>query len=355
MTNLERIMDALKASDLDALLITSDVNRFFASGFPSSAGVCVVTKEKGYLFTDFRYIEAARAQAKGFAVAMTTREKPYAALIRDVLSSDAVGALGFEEEKVTVSEHMSFCESLRVKLAPAQGILTKLRAAKQPGELAVMRRAQEITDFVFAQTLKLVRPGVSEKELACELVYGLLKNGAENVSFDPIVVSGENTSKPHGVPGARKIREGDFVTMDFGCIYEGYCSDMTRTVAVGRATDEMKKVYDIVLRAQEAGIRAARAGKAGRGIDAAARSLIENEGYGACFGHGFGHGLGIEVHEKPGASPSENELLPEGAVISAEPGIYLAGRFGVRIEDVLVLSREGCEDLTGSPKNLIVV
>jgi Xaa-Pro aminopeptidase len=218
-----------------------------------------------------------------------------------------------------------------------------------------MKRAQEITDLTFTQILPLIKPGLRERDLSAEIVYGLLKNGADKVSFDPVVVSGEKSSMPHGVPGDEKIKHGDFVTMDFGCIYGGYCSDMTRTVAVGHATDEMKKVYEIVLRAKKEGILAAGGGKPGSSIDAAARAVIDEAGYGEYFGHGFGHGLGIEIHEKPGASPSDLGVLPAGAVISAEPGIYLPGRFGVRIEDVIILTPDGCEDITHSSGELMIV
>ena len=191
--------------------------------------------------------------------------------------------------------------------------------------------------------------------LAARLVYELLRRGARKVSFDPIVAAGANGSMPHAVPGETEIQKGMFVTMDFGCVYDGYCSDMTRTVAVGQPTQEMERVYKTVLAAQKAGIAAARAGMPGRELDAAARKVIEEAGYGDYFTHSFGHSLGLEIHESPNASPSEIRPLPVGTVISAEPGIYLPGRFGVRIEDVLVLEEGGCRDITQSPKNLIVL
>ena len=183
----------------------------------------------------------------------------------------------------------------------------------------------------------------------------MLAGGAENMSFDPIVASGPNGSMPHAVPTDRKIQEGDFVTMDFGCIYQGYCSDMTRTVAVGHVTEEMEKVYHTVLQAQLAGIAAAKAGATGHDVDAAARKVIEDAGYGPYFGHSFGHSVGVEIHEGPNATPSNDKPLPAGAVISAEPGIYLPGKFGVRIEDVMHLTADGAEILTRSPKNLIIL
>ena len=196
---------------------------------------------------------------------------------------------------------------------------------------------------------------MTEKEIAAKLVYDMLRFGAEKMSFDPIVVSGPNGSLPHGIPGERKVQKGDFITMDFGCKFGGYCSDMTRTVALGEPTEEMKKVYYTVLEAQQAGIAAARAGVRGCDIHDAAAAVIEKAGYGPYFGHGFGHSVGIEIHESPNANHSNREPMPAGAAVSAEPGIYLPGRFGVRIEDVILLTPDGCEDITLAPKDLIVL
>ena len=196
---------------------------------------------------------------------------------------------------------------------------------------------------------------MTEKELEAELIYRLYRAGAEGLSFPPIVVSGPNTSMPHGVAGQRVLQNGDFVTLDFGLILEGYCSDMTRTVALGHVTDEMRLVYDTVLRAQQAGIAATAAGKTGTQVDAAAREIIEQAGYGEFFGHSYGHSLGIEVHESPNCAPACTQPIPAGAVCSAEPGIYLPGRFGVRIEDVVIFNPDGCDNITRSPKQLLIL
>ena len=218
-----------------------------------------------------------------------------------------------------------------------------------------MVAAQRIAERALEDILREIRPGVTEKEIAARLQYLMLHYGAEDMSFDPIVVSGPNGSLPHGVPSEKEIRSGEFVTMDFGCIHQGYCSDMTRTVAVGSVTEEMRTVYETVLRAQAAGIAAAAAGVTGREVDGAARRVIEDAGYGPYFGHSFGHGVGVEIHESPNASPRNETPLPAGAVISAEPGIYLPGKLGVRIEDVIVLKDGGCTDITLAPKELIVL
>ena len=211
------------------------------------------------------------------------------------------------------------------------------------------------SDQAFREILNFIRPGMSEQQVAARLVYEMLRRGARKVSFDPIVAAGANGSMPHAVPGETVIQAGMFVTMDFGCIWDGYCSDMTRTVAVGSVTDEMRQVYDTVLQAQLAGIAAARAGATGKAVDGAARDIIRQAGYGPCFGHSFGHGVGVEIHEGPNATPSNDKPLPAGAVISAEPGIYLPGKLGVRIEDVLYLTPEGCQNLTLAPKELVIL
>jgi len=250
---------------------------------------------------------------------------------------------------------MSYEKNLNAKLVPFNKEINGFRGVKEEWELDRMRKAQEITDKAFADVLSRIKVGMTELELQAELIYCLYRNGGQGLSFDPIVVSGPNTSLPHGVAGDRVIREGDFVTMDFGVLYGGYCSDMTRTVAVGYATEEMKKVYETVARAQLAGIAATKAGVIGKEIDAAARKVIVDAGYGEFFGHGYGHSLGLEIHEAPNPNPGNANPMPVGAVCSAEPGIYLPGKFGVRIEDVTIIREDGYENITRSPKNLIIV
>ena len=215
--------------------------------------------------------------------------------------------------------------------------------------------AQRIAEQALEEVLNDIKVGVTEKEIAARLTYLMLHYGAENMSFDPIVVSGANSSKPHGVPTEKEIQAGDFVTMDFGCIVDGYCSDMTRTVAVGHVTDEMQTVYDTVLNAQLAGIAACKAGVTGREVDGAARKVIADAGYGEAFGHGFGHGVGLEIHEAPTAGPRGETPLPAGSIVTAEPGIYLPGKFGVRIEDMLYVIEDGCVNLTEAPKQLVIL
>ena len=263
--------------------------------------------------------------------------------------------LGVEEAELSFGRYLALEKRLGLSFRPAQSLFDRLRASKTEEELQSMVKAQRISEAALEETLPLIRPGMTEREVAAELVYRMLRHGSEGNSFDPIVVTGAKTSMPHGVPGDQVIREGDFITMDFGSLKDGYCSDMTRTVAVGSATEEMKNIYEIVLRAQLAGIAAARAGVPGKEIDGAARKVIADAGYGAYFGHGFGHSLGLDIHESPRSGPGAEEPMPVNAVVSAEPGIYLPGRFGVRIEDVLVLKEGGCEVITKAPKDLIIL
>ncbi len=356
MSRLQALQAVLESEKLDAIMLTSPVARFYATDLETSDGLALITRDAGYFFTDFRYIEAARGKLGDFSVEMTTLERPYAELLSSALSGKKVKKLGFEADTMTVSAHKRWSGKLKYELTPCDEALRKLRAVKLQWEVDRIIAAQRIAERALEEILEgVLRPGLTERELAAELTYRMLRHGSEKNSFDPIVVSGPNSSMPHGVPGDRAIQSGDFVTMDFGATKDGYVSDMTRTVAIGSATDEMRNVYGIVLEAQLAGIAAARAGAVGRDIDGAARKVIADSGYGDNFGHGFGHGLGIEVHEQPGAGMSADVTLPEGAVISAEPGIYLPGKFGVRIEDMIRLTAEGCENLTKAPKELLII
>ena len=324
MSNIEKIKNAIAARDIDAMLITGGVNRRYATGFPSSAGVALVARDASYFFTDSRYIEAAKKAIKGMQVEIADLKTKYTDRINSVIEKHGIKTLGVEEEVLSHRDFIKYEDKLNASLVPAQSVLNDLRVAKDEAEIDKLIKAQRLAEKAFESVLKLIKPGITEKEIAAELIYSMLRLGADNVSFDPIVVAGEKQAF-HGVPGNEKIREGSFITIDFGCRLDGYCSDMTRTVAVGKITDEMKKVYDIVLQAQMRGIEAARAGVTGADVDAAARDVIHKAGYGEFFGHGFGHGLGLEIHEAPTASPSGKTELPEGSVISAEPGIYIPG------------------------------
>ena len=354
MRNLDKFRSLL-GEEVDGLLLTSRYSRHYGAEFDIAEGVAIVTAKGCRYFTDSRYIESAQNGIQGFEVLEVNRDNSYNKLLNDAIADFGVSKLGYEENYLTVAELQGYEKNLKAELLPYNAKINGFRGVKEAWELDRMRKAQEITDKAFSEVLGRIKVGMSELELQAELIYCLYKNGGQGLSFDPIVVSGPNTSLPHGVAGERKIREGDFVTMDFGVLYQGYCSDMTRTVAVGYATDEMKKVYDTVLQAQLAGIAATKAGVPGRDIDAAARKVITDAGYGQYFGHGYGHSLGLEIHEGPNPNSGNPDPMPVGAAASAEPGIYLPGKFGVRIEDVTIYLEDGCEDITKSPKNLIIV
>ena len=356
MNNIARIQAKLAENHLDALLIFDEKNQRFAAGFPFTDGAVIVGREKAWLLTDSRYIEAAEKAAGDCAeVQMFDRQHPLMGLIKAALAEAGVEKLGAEEESLSHGRWANLEKLLGLEFQPAQELLRTLRASKTEEEIQSMIAAQRISEKALEEVLQIIRPGMTEREVMAELVYHMLRNGSEGNSFDPIVVTGTNTSMPHGVPGDTVIQAGDFITMDFGSLKNGYCSDMTRTVAVGYATEEMKNVYDIVLKAQLAGIAAARSGVLGKEIDAAARKVITEAGYGPYFGHGFGHSLGLEIHEPPNANQRNDEPMPLGAVISAEPGIYLPGRFGVRIEDEMWLREDHAYVITQAPKELIIL
>lgn len=355
MKNLDKYKNLLQNGEVDGLFLTSETNRFYAAEFNVSEGAAVITKNQCYYFTDSRYIEVAEKNLPGFTVLMVDKDHSYTQQVNDVISAHGLKTLGFEENYLTYAEYMHYNQNLNAELIPYQKSISAFRDIKEPWELDYMRKAQDITDKTFSDMCKIVKPGMTEKELAAELIYRLSKNGADGPSFDPIVVTGANTSMPHGVPGDTVVKKGDFVTMDFGATYRGYCSDMTRTVAIGYATEEMKKVYNIVLEAQMAALAITKAGVPGKEIDGTARKIITDAGYGPYFGHGYGHGIGIEIHESPSPNPSNPNGIPAGAVCSAEPGIYLPDKFGVRIEDVVIFTEDGHENITHSPKNLIIL
>ncbi|MBR1845834.1 MAG: aminopeptidase P family protein [Oscillospiraceae bacterium] len=356
MNHLSKIKEQLHKYGIEAMLITAEPGEAYAIGFRGE-GVVLVTEDECDYYTDSRYIEAAEAQVTGCNIQVIGGGKGHLALAKEDIARLGLTRIGIQEEYLTLLSFNSWRKTLGegMTLVPAGQLVADLRAAKDEEELALMRKAQAITDRTFTEILNHVKEGVTEQEIAALITYYHMKFGASKNSFDPIVASGPNGSMPHAIPSDKPIRKGEFVTMDFGSIYGGYCSDMTRTVAVGQPTEEMERVYHIVAEAQLKGIAAARAGVIGREVDKAARDIITEAGYGDYFGHGLGHSLGLEIHEDPGFRSGCKEAIPAGAVVSVEPGIYLPGRFGVRIEDVVVVREDGCEVMTKSPKQLMVL
>ncbi len=354
MTHFEKIAARLKDRGLDAMLVTSEPGEFYAVGFHGE-GAALITPDKTWYWTDSRYIESAQNLIAGAEVILWTSDNPYRKRIAELVKAHGIAKLGFEEEYMSVASHTAWTKEVEAEFVPASGLLTDLRMVKDADELAAMREAQRITDEALLEILNFIKPGLTESEVAARLTYIMARKGAERNSFDPIVACGPNGSKPHAVPGPDVIQKGQFVTMDFGCVVGGYCSDMTRTVAVGQPSEEMELVYNTVLKAQLAGIATAHAGVTGKEVHEAGAKVIADAGYGEYFGHGFGHSLGIEIHENPGFHTRNDKPIPAGALLSAEPGIYIPGKFGVRIEDVILLTEEGCVDITRSPKQLIIL
>ena len=354
MDRIKRLSQMLP-EDIDAALITSDVNRRYYTGFASSAGALLVTRENAVLLLDSRYVEAGtKAVTDAKVILMTDMAKQ----LNELFEEFGVKTVGIESGYMTVESLFSLRKVLNAELLDdprLNSIILKQRKIKSEDEMKEIRAAQAITDKAFLHMLEVIKPGLCEKDLQLELDYFMLKNGATGLAFETILAAGANGSMPHAVPSMNVIKEGDFVTMDFGAAHNGYCSDMTRTVAVGKISEEQEKVYNLVLNAQLAAIDAVKAGVPCNSIDAVARDMIYGAGYEGRFGHGLGHSLGLEIHENPRFSPLCSELTEAGIVMSVEPGIYLDGQFGVRIEDIVMVTEDGCEVITNSEKKLITL
>lgn len=345
----------MTARSIRALLLTDELDRLYATGFHTSDGAVFILPDKAYFITDSRYIEAAREAVKEAEVIECTSADPQPAILKRLIAENGVTEIGAQDESLSYSEYLRLEKALETRFVPAQGITATLRRIKEQYEVNNIVTAQRIAEKALDNVLGYIKPGLTEKDIAAELEYRMTKAGAEGLAFETICVAGANSSRPHGVPGSYKLQKGDFITMDFGCKIGGYCSDMTRTVALGSVTDEMRRVYDTVLEAQLAGIAKFHAGVVGKEVDLAARKVIEDAGYGEYFGHGFGHSVGLYIHEAPNANLRETGPLPAGAVVTAEPGIYLPGQFGVRIEDMILVRENGSVNLTEAPKNLIIL
>ena len=357
MNRIEKLSMALPEG-ADAALVTSDVNRRYFTGLGSSAGTLLAFRDAAYFIIDFRYIEVAKATVTGARVML---QEKLTEQLDTLLKKHGAQTVAIETDYLTVG----MLEQYRQKLSGYEFLtestlndaILSMRSVKEPQELECIQKAQAITDAAFLDILDFIQPGKTEKEIAAYLEYCMRRRGADGLAFETIAAGGPNSAKPHAVPGDRPLQTGDFFTLDYGASWGGYCSDMTRTVAVGEPTEEMRRVYQTVLDAQCLGIRTAQVGVSCRAVDEAARELIYKAGYEGCFGHSLGHSVGLEIHEMPGFSPSidPQTLCREGMVITVEPGVYLEGRFGVRIEDMVWFAPDGTKDLTNSPKELIIL
>ncbi len=339
-----------------ALLVKSEVNRFYLTGFRSSDGFVLISRERAEFFTDSRYIEAARATVRHLAVSLSTDAMAH---IKEWIAAEGIATLYIEAGATTVKSLATLREALDGVSVSEEDtfdrLIAELRCVKTPAELDAMRRAQKMTDDTFAYITERIAVGRTERDIMLDMEYYMRRLGSNGVAFEFIVVSGKNSSLPHGVPTDKAIERGDIITMDFGAVVDGYRSDMTRTVAVGAVSDEQRRVYDTVLAAQTAALAAIRAGAVCKDVDKVARDLIDGAGYKGCFGHGLGHSIGLGVHESPSFSPRCDSVLKAGTVMTVEPGIYLEGKFGVRIEGMVVVTEKGCDNLTKSPKELIIL
>lgn len=359
MTNaIEKRVSALRAAlrekKLDAALITKRENYLYMSGFTGSSAYLVITDTDAVLVTDFRYVEQASRQAPLYETVQYQGSLLVA--LNDVFKKKGINTLGFEEGDVSYERYAEYKEKLVVKeLQPLGGAVEKLRLRKDADEIGIIRQAVKIADDTFTHILGLIRPGVAEIELAAEMEFHMKKLGARGASFETIVASGHRASMPHGVASDKRIEPGDVITLDFGAVYKDYCSDMTRTVFLGQPGEELAKIYNIVLKAQIASREGAKAGLLGKEIDAIARDIISEQGYGKYFGHGLGHGVGLEIHEDPRLSPTGTVRMENGMVVTVEPGIYIPELGGVRIEDIIVIEDEKPVVLTQSSKDLLVI
>lgn len=355
MKRLEKARQLLATNMLDGILLNSEENMHYFCGFSPSEGLVLLFSDAAYHLVDSRYTVAAQRFSMESGLTVLESNNDFMKLLKELLEKHNVKKLGFEDKKTCVHAFETMQEKLAVDFIPLGDKITSLRNIKDANELEHLIQAQKIAEKAYLELLNYIQPGKTEKELAALLDYLMLQNGSDGASFSTILISGKNTSMPHGVPSQKPIADGDFVTMDFGATYNGYHSDMTRTVAVGTCTDEMELVYNTVLRAQLAAIDYISAGKACKAVYQVAYNIIEEQGYGKYFKHGLGHGVGLEIHEGYSASPKSEDIYEPGNVTSVEPGIYLPERFGVRIEDVLYIGEKENFNLTTVNKELIIL
>ena len=359
MSKLQKLRAAMADKGFDAVIITSEVNQRYITGFNFQDGLVVVTASRAVLITDFRYIEAAKASKAAGIFEIVTPDKRHSAVVAEIVKDCSGKVVAVEEAKISLSGYEAFkaaLEGCEVK-GGASAIIDGLREFKDAEEIASTARAQDIADAAFKHIIEFIKPDMTEIDVALELEFFMRAHGAESTAFDTIAVSGKASSLPHGEPRNVQLEKG-FLTMDYGAKIDGYCSDMTRTIVIGKADDEMKRLYNTVLEAQLAALAAAKPGALCREMDKIARDIIDNAGYKGAFGHSLGHGVGMYIHEAPGLSqkvmPADRKLTP-GHIVTFEPGIYLEGKYGCRIEDMVAVLEDGILNFTHSPKELIEI
>ena len=350
---IKKLQEELKSLDIDAIYITKKENIYYLTGFTGSFSFLVVGPNKVHFLTDFRYIEQANNETKNLEI---VRLEKYSVeyFVFEICKKENYQNLGFEYISLSYQAYSNLTHFFKPeRLKAFNNLVENLRMVKDQKEIEILHQAESIGDKVFQSILPFIKVGVKESEIALEIDYQLRKNGASGNSFTTIVASGYRSALPHGVASDKKIEDGDFIVMDFGCFYKGYASDMTRTVGIGQINKLQKEIYDIVLKAQLEALSYIKAGLQGKAIHQIAANVIEEAGYGNYFGHGLGHSVGLEIHEQPNFNPRENRVIESGMCITVEPGVYLPKQFGVRIEDLVVVQNDGHINLTNSPKELI--
>lgn len=350
LTNLRKKM---KEQEIDGLLVTNPINRRYMTDFTGSAGVALITQDEAVFITDFRYTVQAKEQAKHFTI--IEHKQVITAEIAKQIKQLHIESLGFEQDHLTFATYKQYEEQFDTKLIPVTNLIESLRLIKTEDELQILKDAAQIADAAFDHILTIIKPGVKEIDVANELEFFMRNQGATSSSFDIIVASGVRSALPHGVASEKEIATGELVTMDFGALYKGYCSDITRTVAVGDISEELNNIYHIVLEAEKRGVSGIKAGMTGKEADELTRDYISEKGYGANFGHSTGHGIGLEVHENPRLSANSTDVLEKNMVVTVEPGIYVPNLGGCRIEDDIIITELGNEVITHSPKELITL
>ena len=350
---LMKLREQMQKRELDSLLVTNPYNLRFITGFTGTAGLALITANDAWFITDFRYTEQAGEQVKEFKVVQA--QKGLIDEVARIAKEAAVERLAFEQDYMTFATYSQYQEKLSATLEPVSGLIEKLRMVKSPEELEVLKAAAKIADDAFEHICSYIKAGMTELEVSNELEFFMRSQGATSSSFDIIVASGLRSALPHGVASNKKIEQGDLITLDFGALYNGYVSDITRTVAVGEPSDKLKEIYQVVLDSQVLALEKIKPGMTGIEADAIARDYIKSKGYGEAFGHSTGHGIGLEVHEGPGLSFRSETVLEPGMAVTVEPGIYLPGIGGVRIEDDILITETGNERLTHSSKELRIL
>jgi len=350
-----KLREKMAAAKIDAAFLAGDHNRNYLSGFTGNESYSLITMERAFFITDSRYFEQAGQQVKDYELILTAKNKTLAEIISDISVKCKVRNLGFEEEVLSYKCYSEYKERLKCDFVPLKGMVEELRMIKDSSEIDTMKKAAAIADEAFSHIMKYIKPGMTEREIGLELEIYMKRNGASGLSFPSIIASGTRSSLPHGEATDKKIEKGEFLTMDFGCIYNEYCSDMTRTVVIGKPTEKMTEIYNIVLEAQQLAAGYYREGAIAVEVDSMARNFIAKHGYGEYFGHGLGHGVGRQIHEAPTVGYRNGRIMKAGMVVTNEPGIYLPDFGGVRIEDILVVTKEGSEVMSKSPKNLICI